>query len=60
MATAQVLNVTHSVVAGVGDRVKAVEDYLRRTDIEDALKRMDEATQHQQKCQILAVGRWLM
>ena len=47
MATAQVLNVTHSVVAGVGDRVQAVEDYLGRTDIEDALRWVDEATQEE-------------
>ena len=47
MATAQVLKVTHTVVAGAGDRVKAVEDYLGRTDIGDALKGMDEATQEE-------------
>ena len=47
MATAQVLKVTHIVVASVDDSEEAVKDHLGRTDVEDAWKRVDEATQEE-------------
>ena len=47
MATAQVLKVTHTAVASVDDSEEAVKDHLGRTDVEDAWKRVDEATQEE-------------